>query len=319
MNPETPGRDAPGRDARVKDPRARRRETRRRGREVRRVLWIELALNLLVCAIKAVYGLLSGSLAIATDAIHSLVDGASNVIGLVVMHYASEPPDENHPYGHHKLEIIAAATIGVAIGYAAVRFTWSAIETLIHGETELETSVLGFVVIGFTLVVNIFVALWEAHKARQLGSAYLAADAAHTASDILVTVAVLVSFAAAHAGVTWADPVGALAVIVVIGHVAWKILSENLAILMDSAAIDTHAVVTTALSVPGVEACHRVRSRGTGDSVYLDLHVLLDGDLPLRQAHELAHQVEDALRRAFPEVVDITIHMEPDDDAHEDL
>ena len=298
---------------------SRRDSGRQRGRAVRRVLWIELALNLAVCAIKAAYGLISGSLAIASDAIHSLVDGGSNVIGLVVMHYASEPPDESHPYGHRKLEIIAAASLGIAIGYAAVRFTWSAIETLLHGGARLETSVLGFAVIGFTLVVNIAVATWEASKARQLGSAYLAADAAHTASDILVTSAVLASFAAAHAGLTWADPLGALAVIAVIAHVAWKILSKNIAILMDAAAIDTRAVAAIALAVPGVAACHRVRSRGTADSVYLDLHVLLDGNLPLHRAHELAHQVENALRQEFPEVVDVTIHMEPDDDEPEEL
>ena len=306
-----------GTDPVVQESRDPRRDSQRaRSREIQRVLWITLWLNLAVCAAKAVYGVLSGSLAIASDAIHSLVDGASNVLGLVVTHFAAAPPDRDHPYGHRKLEIIAASGIGVAIGAAAVRFMWSSLEALITGTAHIQTSRIGFVIIGATMVVNIFVATYEARRARELASPYLAADAAHTASDVVVTAAVLVSFAAAHAGVEWADPVGALLVIAVVARVAWKILSNNLAILMDGAVIDTKAIESTALTVPGVHACHRVRSRGSSDAVHLDLHLLLDGDLSLRRAHVMAHEVEKALRARFPELVDVIIHMEPQDEDH---
>ncbi len=290
-----------------------------RGRAIRRVLWIELAVNIAVCAIKATYGLLSGSLAITTDAVHSLVDAGSNVLGLVVMHFAGASPDAGHPYGHRKLEIVAALGIGASIGYAAARFAWSALEALVSGSAQLETSAAGFAIIAVTLVANIFVARYEARQARVLNSPYLAADAAHTASDVLVTLTVLASFAAAHAGIAWADPIGALVVIVVIARVAWKIVSENVSVLLDGAAIDADAIVAVARSVPGAHGCHRVRSRGVPDAVHVDLHLLLDGDFSLRKAHELAHQVEDALRREFPEIVDVTIHMEPHDDEPEGL
>jgi cation diffusion facilitator family transporter len=292
---------------------------RSRGREVRRVLIIVLVLNLLVAAAKAVYGLISGSLAIASDAVHSLADAGSNIIGLVVIHFASAPPDHGHPYGHHKLEIVAATGIGVAIGMVALRFAWSALSALIHGAPPPQTSTVGFVVLCTTLVINVFVALYEARRARALSSAFLAADAAHTASDVLVTTAVLAAFLASHLGVGWADPVGALVVIAVIARVAWKIIARNVGILMDSAAVDTAAIEAVVLKVPGVHGCHRVRSRGTDEAVQLDLHLLVQGDVPLRRAHAIAHQVEDALRARFPTLSDVTIHVEPEEDDYEGL
>lgn len=291
----------------------------RRGEEVRRVLVIVLVLNIAVAVAKAGYGILSGSLAIATDAVHSTVDASSNIIGLIVIYFASAPPDKAHPYGHHKLEIVAAAGIGIAIAYAAVRFTVSAIDALLYGAEPPETSAAGFALLVATLVVNIAVARYEARRAAELDSAYLAADASHTASDILVTCGVLASFAATHLGWQWADPAGALVVIAVVAHVAWTILRSNVSILIDRAAVDTAVITAAAMSVPGVLGCHRVRSRGTAGIVHLDMHVLVAGDLPLRDAHTIAHTVEDTLRRTIPGVIDVTIHVEPDDDEVEHL
>src|SRR5919197_3605299 len=117
-----------------------------RSRAVRRVLLFVLLLNALVFAGKAVYAVWSGSLAIASDAVHSLVDASANVIGLVVLRFADAPPDQGHPYGHRKLEVVAAASIGVSVGIAAMRFAWDAIEALLDGRAAPQTSALGFAV-----------------------------------------------------------------------------------------------------------------------------------------------------------------------------
>lgn len=303
--------------SRSSSPRAADRDPRLRA--IERVLYIELAFNIGIAAIKTVYGWFSGSLAIATDAVHSLVDGSANIIGLVLLRYAAAPADENHPYGHRKIEILAACGIGITIGYAAIRFTYSAVSALVSGAHEPTTSPLGFAVIALTMVVNIFVARYEARRARELASAYLAAEAAHTASDVVVTTAVLVSFAASHVGLGWADPIGALIVIVIIARVAWKILAQNLAILVDGAVIDTARVEAVVLAVPGVHGCHRIRSRGTRDAAQLDLHLLLGSDITLRHAHQIAHRVEHALLAELPTLTDVTIHMEPHDDPPEGL
>ncbi len=286
---------------------------------VKRVLWVTLALNLLVAAAKAIYGAWSGSLAIASDAVHSLVDAVSNVIGLLVVGAAARPPDSQHPYGHRKHEVVAAALIGVVIGVAALRFGWAAAEALLWGRPAPTTSLAGFVIIIGTWIINVFVAAYEGRKAKQLDSVYLAADAAHTASDVLVTAAVLLAFTAAHFGIGWADPIGAFVVLLMVGRVAWGILAGNVAVLVDAAVVPADEVRRVVMAVPGVRGCHRVRSRGPETAAHLDLHILLYADLSLRQAHELAHRAEDALREAFPALVDVVVHMEPHDDAPEPL
>jgi cation diffusion facilitator family transporter len=286
---------------------------------VARVLVIELIANIAVAGAKAITGLLTGSIAILADAGHSLVDGFANVIGLFAVRWSAVPPDREHPYGHRKIEIMAALALGVAVGAAGLRVGWSAIDALISGAEPLIPSALGFAVLGATLVVNIAVATWEARKARELESEYLAADAAHTASDIIVTLGVLAAYSASGLGLDWADPIGALIVVVVIARVAFGIIGRNLSVLLDAAVLDPAEVARVARACDGVEGCHRIRSRGLPSSVQLDLHLQVDGDLSLREAHAISHRVEERLRAQLPGLIDVTIHVEPDDDEPEGL
>lgn len=286
---------------------------------VRRVVLVILVLNALVAGAKGAYGWWSGSLAVTSDALHSLLDAAGNVIGALVLRAAATPPDEGHPYGHRKIEIVAAAMIGVLIAGGSLRFGWSAVEALIHGHPLPATGTVGFVVLGGTLLVNIFVAAWEAKKGRELGSPFLTADAMHTASDVLVTIGVIVSLIASRAGVLWADAAAALGVLVVVARVTWRILSTNLGVLLDRAALDADRIRAEVLSVPGVLACHRIRSRGIEGAVMVDLHLQVDGSIPLRAAHAISHEVEDRLKQKFAGVTDVTIHVEPEEEPEEGL
>ena len=286
---------------------------------VRRVVLLVLVLNLLVAAAKGAYAAWSGSLAVATDAIHSLLDASSNIVGMIALRMAHSPPDAEHPYGHHKIEILAAAGIGVLIGGATFQFASSAVSALLHGRPPPATGTVGFVVMGGTLVANVFVAAYEHRRGRKLNSAFLVADAMHTASDVLVTVAVLLSMLATRLGVSWADPVAALAVTVVIGRVAWNILAENLGILLDRAVLPAEQVKEVVLATPGVIGCHRVRSRGVAGAYQLDLHMQVDGGLSLARAHEISHAVETRLKGQFVGLGDVTIHVEPDDDEEEPI
>jgi divalent metal cation (Fe/Co/Zn/Cd) transporter len=242
---------------------------------VRRVVLLTLGLNLLVAAVKGAYAAYSGSLAVASDAIHSVLDGSSNLVGLIALRLAAHPADDRHPYGHRKIEILAAAGIGLSIAGATIAFAWRA-------------------------------------------TAALLADAAHTASDVLVTLGVLASLVAVRAGVPWADPVAALGVTVVIGRVALRIIGDNLDILLDRAALPAEEVRQVALATPGVLAAHRVRSRGAPGHYLLDLHIHVDGALSLTAAHALSHAVEARLRERFSGLDDVTIHVEPAGDAEDE-
>ena len=290
---------------------------------VRRVLLLEMLLNVAVAVAKGVVGTVLGNLTLVADAVHSAVDAVANVAGMVAIRFATKPANQSYPYGLYKVEIVAAAAIGVAIGITALELVWTAVQTLWEGRPPSIGSAsafgAGLLVIVITWIINVFVALWERYWARRLNSAYLAADAAHTASDVFVTAAVLVAFAANYWGIAWADPIGALVVIVVILRVAWHVLANNVSILLDRAAVDSERVRAVALSVEGVCDCHRIRSRGNENAAYLDLHLQMPGDLPLERAHALSHEVERALRQQMPQLTDIVIHIEPADDPPENL
>lgn len=297
---------------------ARARPLERR-RAVERVLLGILVLNLLVALAKGVYGALSGSLAIASDAAHSAIDGSSNVVGVIALRFASRPPDEDHPYGHRKIEIVAASLIGVAIGVVALELGAGAVRALASGRPPPRIDATGYLVMTGTLVVNVLVAWWERREGRRLGSRFLEADAAHTASDVLVTLGVLGAMVLVRAGHAWADPVASLAVMVVIARVAYQVLLSNVEVLIDRAAIDAAQVRSLVLQVPGVTGCHRVRSRGAPGAIHVDLHVTADGAQTLSQAHALTEHVERHLCEHLPDVHDVTVHVEPEGDPEEEL
>ena len=290
-----------------------------RAAETQRVVLAILGLKVVVAAAKAAYGLWSGSLAVTSDALHSMLDASSNVVGFLALRFAADPPDSDHPYGHRKIEILAACLIGLFIAAGSTRFAWSAVDALMSHRPPPTIAASGFAVMLGTLVINIGVARYELRRGRELQSPFLVADAAHTSSDIIVSIAVLLSMLATKMGLSWADPAAALGVLGVVLLIAWRILSSNVSVLLDRAVVDAARVREAALSVVGVVDCHRVRSRGLEGAIHLDLHVLVNGELSLRQAHEISHAVEETLKHRFPGVGDITIHVEPEGEPEEGL
>jgi cation diffusion facilitator family transporter len=277
---------------------------------VQRVLWVTLALNLGVSAGKIAVGLLSGSLAMVADGYHSLVDGSNNVIGLIVAAYAFAPPDRGHPYGHRKFETAAAAAIGVAL----LALAYHVLEGALARVAEPALPAIGplnWAVMGVTMAVNLFVTWYEDREGRRLGSAFLVADATHTRADLFVSLGVVATFAAAKVGLAWADPLAAAVNAAVIAVQAVKILISAFNVLTDRAAIDPEPIESLAASVAGVRQVRDVRTRGRGDAVYVDLVVHLDGEVTLREAHEVADRIEEALKAAHPEIVDVVVHPEP--------
>ena len=277
---------------------------------VQRVLWLTLALNLLVSAGKVAVGLLSGSLAMVADGYHSLVDGSNNVIGLIVAAYAFAPPDRGHPYGHRKFETAATAVIGVALLALAYHVLEGALGRIASPALP-EIGLLNWLVMFTTMAVNLFVSWYEDREGRRLGSAFLVADATHTRADLFVSLGVVATFAAAKAGLAWADPLAAVAIAGVIAVQAVKILISAFHVLTDRAAIAPEPIETLALAVAGVKRVRDVRTRGRGDAVYVDLTVHLDGSMTLSEAHDVADRIEERLKAAHPEVVDVVVHLEP--------
>jgi cation diffusion facilitator family transporter len=279
--------------------------------EVRRVLWITLALNVVVSGSKIVVGHMTGSLSMVADGYHSLMDGTNNVVGLVVTAFAYAPPDEGHPYGHRKFETAATLLIGAALlGLAYNVFA----QSLGPARTRVPMiGVLNWVVMGATLAVNLFVASYEARAGRRLNSAYLIADATHTRSDIYVTLGVIASFAGAKAGVPWVDSAVAIGIAAFISILAVRILVGSFHTLTDRAMIPGDTLSKVVMTVPGVHSCREVRTRGGPGAVYVDMIVHVDGLMTLRAAHDVADRIEAAVMSNHPEIVDVVVHLEPED------
>ncbi|MEG0016872.1 MAG: cation diffusion facilitator family transporter [Gordonibacter sp.] len=284
-----------------------------RTHEIRRVLWIILFLNLAVAAAKYFYGSATGSASMQADGIHSVFDSAGNVVGLVGIAIASRPADESHPYGHAKFETYASLVIGVLLLLAAFEVGSSAIAKLSSGNYTAEVGPLSFIVMIATLAVNLGVTTYERRYAKRLKSEVLAADANHTLSDALVSIGVIVGLVAVALGFPMADPLMALVVTVAILFTAYDVFRHALATLSDRARIPEEDVRTAALTVSGVRGAHQVRTRGTEGEVYVDLHALVAPEMTVGEAHQLADEVERAVEKSFPNVIETLVHIEPDD------
>jgi cation diffusion facilitator family transporter len=280
------------------------------GAAVRRVLWITLLLNTGVSAAKLIVGVLSGSLAMVADGYHSMLDGVNNVVGLVVAAWAHQPPDEEHPYGHQKFETFASVGLGLLLLGMAYNVLVQALGRFSAPRLPA-IGALNWVVMGVTLGVNVFTSWYERREGRRLGSDYLLADADHTRSDVYVTLGVVASFAGARAGVLWVDGAAAIAIGLFIGVLAARILSRAFDVLTDRAPIPAEQLAPVVEAVPGVLAVRSVRTRGGQGAAYVDLVAEMDGELTLRQAHEVADRIEAAVRQAHPSVIDVVVHPEP--------
>jgi cation diffusion facilitator family transporter len=282
-----------------------------RYRRIRRVLWVVLALNIAVALAKLLYGTVSRSAAMQADGIHSLFDGTSNVIGLAGMWFAARPADAGHPYGHGKFETFTAAAIAAMLVVAGYTVGRGAIAHLTGNGETTQVTVGSFAVMIGTLCVNFFVTTWEARAGRRLGSEVLIADSRHTLSDVVVSLGVIISLILVALGWRQADGVVALLVAVVIFHTALGVIRGVGRTLSDAARLPALDIEATARQVADVIDCHSVRTRGLESQVYVDLHLVVTPGTTLDAGHEIAHNVEEALRSRYPGIVDVVVHVEP--------
>ena len=277
---------------------------------VLRVLVRVLVLNLAVAVTKLAFGYSTGAVSIISDGFHSLTDCASNVMGLVGLRASRKPADEDHPYGHRKYETLAAAGIFIFLLFVVVEVTRAALNRLAGGEAPRVT-VLSFVVMVGTLLINVFVVRYEGNEARRLGSELLHADAMHTRSDVLTSCAVLISLAAVWGGYPILDPIGGLLIAVFIARSGWAIGRDTSRVLSDRVVLAEEDIRRVVMTAPHVVGCHQIRSRGSADHTFLDLHVWFPPEMPLYEAHRLSHVVKDRLMTRYPQIADAIIHIEP--------
>ncbi len=287
--------------------------------QVRRVLLVTLALNILVMAIKATVGWLTGSLSLLADALHSITDSANNVLGLVANHFATPTPDREHPYGHQKFDAIGALGVAAFLGMACFEILKGAIDRIFTGTQEVAITAPHLWLLLVVLGVNIFVAFYERAVGQRIGSSILVADAKHTMGDVWVTITViggLVGIWSANSldfmQLQWLDVVLAFPVALLVFKSGWEVLRENLPWLVDKIAIAPEAIYNEVMQVPGVRNCHAIASRGVvGRQVFIEMHLIVNAD-DVETAHQITEAVEEKLEQRYAPVRTI-IHVEPPD------
>lgn len=285
--------------------------------EVRKVLLITLLLNLVVMGLKAGVGMLTGSLSLQADALHSVTDSANNVLGLIASRFSSPQPDRDHPYGHQKYEALGALGIAAFLGIACFEILQGAIERLFQGFTPIKISASELWLLLIVLGINIFVTYYERQVGRRVGSPILIADAQHTMSDVWVTITVLAGLIGVWQAqvlnlpqLQWLDVLLAFPVALLVFGSGWKVLKDNLPWLVDEMAIAPEAIRDVALQIPGVINCHNIASRGLlGRQVFIEMHMIVKAN-DVETAHKITEEVESRLEERFSPVR-VLIHVEP--------
>jgi len=276
---------------------------------------LSIASNSALIALKLAAGAITGSIAIITEAIHSLIDLVASVIAFVSVRKADEPADAEHPYGHEKVENLAAAIEGILILVGAAVIVYEATRRLAVG-SEVESVGLGIAVMGFSVLANLFVSAYLYRQARRTDSPALEGDAAHLRTDAMTSAGVLLGLGVVQiTGIAAFDSITALIVAVAIVWAGLTLVRRSSGVLIDETLPEKEmdrieAAIATART-PEVAGYHKLRARRAGSRRHIDFHVQYRSGTSLERAHELAHEMRDSIEAEVPQA-EVLIHVEPE-------
>jgi cation diffusion facilitator family transporter len=278
---------------------------------VRGVLARVLVLNLVVVAIKVIIGLRTGALSVLGAALESSLDLFNNVVGMILVTVAARAPDETHPYGHAKFETLGALAIVTFLSISCFELLRAGIVQLSRAHSPESPTWFELALVGLTLVVNGLIVMYERRRGRELSSSFLIADAAHTHSDVYVTLLAIASLALTRAGLGALDPVLALVVALIIAWNGYQILKETVPILVDERGLDSADIRRIVERIPRVSEVRSVRSRaGASGVVFADVTVGVAGTTTVADAHALADEIENRIAEALG-ASEVVVHVEP--------
>lgn len=278
---------------------------------MRRTLLVVLALNLIVTIAKLFVGARTGALTVLGAALESGLDVLNNVIGVMLVAVAGRAPDEDHPYGHDKFETLGTLGIVVFLSISCFELLKQGIAALIRNRVPRGATHVDLWIVVGTLVANAFVVWYERRRGRQLGSSFLLADAAHTGSDILVTLLAITSLAFVHGDHPWIDAVLAITVALIIAWSGIEVLRQSIPVLVDERAIDATRLRNVVLGVADIRDVRNIRSRSTpSGQLFAEVTIAVAGTTSVDAAHRLADEVEEAIEREFG-TSQVTVHIEP--------
>jgi cation diffusion facilitator family transporter len=278
---------------------------------VRNALLIVLLLNAISAAIKIGVGARTGALTVLGAALESGLDMLSNGVAILAVSIASREPDDDHPYGHEKFETLGTLGIVCFLSITCFELIRQSVGELTGRHTAPVASLMDGLLLIASLGVNAFVVIYERHRGRALSSALLLADAAHTASDILVTALALVSLVLSHLGYVRADAMLGMLVALIIAWSGYQILRDSIPVLVDARAVEADRLAAIVRTIPGVVGVRSARSRRTSSGhLFAEVTILVDGTTSVANAHDFTDEVERAISRELG-TAEAIVHVEP--------
>lgn len=281
--------------------------------QIKSVANLAIFTNVSLFVLKVLVGLLSGSVALIADGIHSLSDLSTDVIVILGAHLGAKEPDQEHPYGHGRLETFSAGFVALFLVFVGTAMIYRAAGDITKGRV-IDPYPAIFIVAGFSVVVKELLYRLAKSVATKSHSPALYANAWHHRSDALSSIAVLIGFVSLRFGFDYGDQVAAIAVGVMIIWVGIKVMGVCVRELTE-AAVDESTIAhikNIINSNSSIRQWHKLRTRTIGREVFLDLHILVDPDLNIKAAHEIAETLETTLHEQVARPVNLTIHIEPD-------
>ena len=284
--------------------------------EIRRLTLIGGVLDLFLGFVKVLVGYIGNSQALIADGIHSLSDLITDILVLVATKHSAQAADEGHPYGHDRIQTLVSLALAGSLGIIAIVIAWDAVIRIVSPGSLLQPGFWPLAVAAISVVSKEGYFQYVVRHPSAATSRMLYANAWHSRSDALSSLAVIVGVGGVLAGFAWADAFAAIVVAGLLLVVAYRIGREGAEELIDSAAspiLNTN-MRKTILSIEGVRDSHELRTRRMADKVLADVHIRVDPLISVSEGHRIGDEVMDALKTRFPEVGDVVVHIDPEDD-----
>ena len=309
---EAKNRDSSSHHPSAKKPGATLAQNNERVRVARISTWVSVAVNFSLSVLQIIIGIIAHSQALIADAVHTLSDLVSDFVVLFASKHANKAPDDNHQYGHQRFETLAALGIGVLLLLVGVEMIWAAAKSVQSGKPIAQVHYSALIIAFATLVGKELLFRYLLRQAEKVRSSMLVANAWHSRSDAASSLIVAIGILANLIGFTWADPVAALIVGLMISRMGLKFIWSTLNDLTDrSVDAETYQRIHDKLaSTPGLLGIHDLKTRKMGDMILVEVHLELPANMTIAEGHEIS---EEACRRAMvdEDILDITTHFDP--------
>lgn len=283
-------------------------------KEAARVTLVGMWLDLLLGTIKILGGALTGSFALITDGIHSLSDSVSDIFVLVVNHFAHDAPDQEHPYGHGRFETVGTVVMGMFFFAVAAVLLYDSVKRLLEPETLAVPALGGLLIAAISIASKEWIYQYTMRSARRLNSSLLRANAWHSRSDAISSIAVLIGIFGARQGLPWLDVIAAMFVALIIARIGWQLCLDSLKELVDTAIPREHEarIRDTVLDIPGVNRITGLRSRQSGGRILLDLRIQVDPRISVSEGHQLGEICRRSIQDKFSNISEVLVHVDPE-------